>query len=42
VIVDESLGSTAEPPVRKRPDDAAVSKAIDVALDEDEDRPSPK
>jgi hypothetical protein len=39
VTLDEPSGSPAEPPVRKRPDDAALGKAIDVALDEDDEAP---
>lgn len=42
VIVDESIGSTTEPTARKRLDDAAVSKSIEVALDEDDEMPSVK
>jgi hypothetical protein len=39
VIIDESL---TEPQVRRRTDDAALSNAIDVALDDDEGMPSVK
>lgn len=36
VIVDEPSGPSAGPSGRKRPDDAAVSKAIDAAIDDEE------
>jgi hypothetical protein len=42
VIVDEAYGASVEQPTRRRLDDAAVSKAIDVALGDDEDSPATK